>query len=251
VDGPVSALIVCDLDGVVFLGETGVPGAGEALLAIEGAGHEWLFCTNNSWRTPGEVAAKIRATTGYPAEAAQVLSSAMAAAELVSQPPVLVVGGNGIRAALEAKGIEVCDEATAARTVVVGLDPGFDYARLAAAAGAVRHGARLIATNLDSTYPTEAGLLPGAGALVAAVERASGVEAVPAGKPYPPIRQMIASRAGARPVWVVGDREDTDLSMAYAEGWDSVLVLTGVSRTPQGRPSLVLESIALLPAHLG
>lgn len=244
------SLIVCDLDGVIFLGETGIPGAGEALAAIEAAGHELLFCTNNSWRAPAEVAAKIRATTGYPAEVSQVLSSAMAAAELVSQSPVFVVGGAGIRAALDARGIEVTADSTVARTVVVGLDPGFDYSRLAAAATAVRNGARLIATNLDSTYPTEGGLLPGAGALVAAVERASGVEAEPAGKPHLPMRKMIEIRAGGLPVWVVGDREDTDLSMAYAEGWTSVLVLTGVSQASEGRPTLVLESIAELPQHL-
>jgi 4-nitrophenyl phosphatase len=244
------SLIVCDLDGVIFLGDTGVPGAGEALAAIEAAGHELLFCTNNSWRTPEEVAAKIRRTTGYPARSSQVVSSAMAAAEVVSQPPVFVVGGEGIRAALDARGIEVTADSAGARTVVVGLDPGFDYDRLAAAATAVRNGADLIATNLDSTYPTEGGLLPGAGALVAAVEMAGGVEALAAGKPHLPMRKIIQARAGDMPVWVVGDREDTDLSMAYAEGWTSVLVLTGVSQTTVGRPTLVLGSIAELPEHL-
>jgi ribonucleotide monophosphatase NagD (HAD superfamily) len=108
-------------------------------------------------------------------------------------------------------------------------------------------GARLIATNDDPTFPTEAGLWPGAGAILAAVERATGVVAEVAGKPFPPMRRLIHQNLGPGPVWVVGDRPDTDLALATAEpGWRSALVLTGVSagQTLDQAPDLVADDLA-------
>ncbi|NIQ56034.1 MAG: HAD hydrolase-like protein, partial [Gemmatimonadetes bacterium] len=97
------------------------------------------------------------------------------------------------------------------------------------AARAVRAGARFVATNHDATYPTPDGLLPGAGSIVAAVEVASEREAEVAGKPHPPMRRLVRERCGGEEIWVVGDRIDTDLAMAFEEGWGTALVLTGVS----------------------
>ncbi len=248
--GDLNRLVVCDLDGVVYLGETPVPGAGEALVAIEGAGDRVLFCTNNSWRTSAQVAARIERVVGYPATPAQVISSARVAADLVGEGPALVVGGDGIRGALTERGIEITEDPEKARAVVAGLDLEFSYRRLADATRAIREGARFVATNLDATYPTEQGLLPGAGSLVAALQTASGVTPMVAGKPFPPMREAIREAAAAREVWVVGDREDTDLEMAYLEGWRSVLVLTGVTRSPRQTPDFIVDSIADLPGVL-
>lgn len=241
-------LIVCDLDGVLYRGEEAVPGAGEALRRMAGAGHALVFCTNNSWNPPSDAAEKIRRVTGFTASTEMVITSAMAAATLVREGPVLVVGGAGIVAALTAGGFEVTSEAKGAATVVVGLDLEISYDRLAEATLAIRAGAGFIATNLDSTFPVAAGLYPGAGSLVAALEVATGMKAEPAGKPHEAMRRLIRARAAGRPVTVVGDREDTDLAMAYAEGWDSVLVLTGVMKqTSDTGAGLVLDSIAELP----
>lgn len=240
-------LVVCDLDGVVYLDDVAVPGAGEALDRIRAAGHRLLFCTNNAWRTPGQVAEKIRRICGFRAEPDEVLSSAMVAAGLVRSGPVLAVGGEGLRSALADHHLPLTEDPLEAAAVVAGLDLDISYRKLADAATAIRGGAQFVATNLDATFPTDRGLLPGAGSLIAAIQAASGVEPVTAGKPFPPMREAIRVRAEGRPVWVVGDREDTDLEMARIEGWVSVLVLTGVTEHPTGHPDHVLDSVVELP----
>jgi 4-nitrophenyl phosphatase len=114
--------------------------------------------------------------------------------------------------------------------VIVGLDPHLDYRRLAAAASAVRAGARFIATNADLRYPTPAGLLPGAGAIVAAVRAASGIEPLVIGKPEPAIFRAILEAAGvdASDALAIGDNPDADVVAAHRAGIASILVLTGV-----------------------
>jgi 4-nitrophenyl phosphatase len=89
-----------------------------------------------------------------------------------------------------------------------------------------------VASNTDATLPTPDGLLPGAGSIVAALETATGRTAEVAGKPHEPMRRLLSERIGTGPVWVVGDRADTDLALARAGGWTGVLVLTGVTRDP-------------------
>jgi len=113
----------------------------------------------------------------------------------------------------------------------VGFDLKFDFARLAAATTALRAGARLIASNDDATFPASGGLLPGAGSFVAAVARAGGVEATVAGKPYPPLVELVRRNVGDVEV-VVGDRPSTDGELAERLGARFALVLTGV--TPPG-----------------
>jgi 4-nitrophenyl phosphatase len=224
--------VVLDLDGVVYLEDRAVPGALRAMMALETAGYRLVFCTNNSSRTPAQVAAKLRRITGYPARGRQVLSSAEAAARLLAEdrPLCLVLGGAGIDHALSTAGIAVTTDWSKAGAVVVGVDFDLTYGRLRDAVRAVRGGARLVATNLDPTYPTPDGEWPGAGAIVASVETAAGVDAEPAGKPFKPMRDLLKENLGPGPVWVVGDRVETDLAMAAAEpGWRGILVLTGVT----------------------
>jgi 4-nitrophenyl phosphatase len=246
--------IVCDLDGVVYLGDQEVPGAGRALAALDRAGARIVFATNNSYRTRRDTAAKIARVTGYPADPEQVVSSATAAVELMgatSCQAVLTVGGPGVREAVELAGHRIAEPGDHVDLVVAGVDFDLTYARLAEAGRAIRAGAGFVATNRDATFPSPTGLLPGAGAIVAALEVTSGVEAMAAGKPYAPMRSLIRRLVGAGSVWVVGDRPDTDLAMAHAEGWTSVLVLTGVTPGPEGvdpPPDHVIGSIAELPA---
>jgi HAD superfamily hydrolase (TIGR01450 family) len=249
--------VVCDLDGVVYLLGTPVPGAGEALTRLEQAGYTVTFVTNNSTRSGEAVAAKVESLTGYPARADQVVGSAGAAVALLGPDsgPVLVVGGDGIRAALAIAGVPETEDPRSAASVIVGLDPNLSYDRLRDAAMAIRLGARFIATNTDATFPTPDGPWPGAGSIVAAIRVASGTEPEVAGKPHIAIRSLIRSRLAPGPVWVVGDRPETDLAMAKAEGWTAVLVLTGIIEHPEQvpdeyRPDMVLESITDLAEAL-
>lgn len=221
--------LIFDLDGVVYLGNETVPGAGETLHRLDAEGHSIVFCTNNSSRTRAQCAEKIHRVTGYPAHAEQIASSAMAAGRLIeSAARVLRVGGDGVAEAIGLAGAEEVAD-TDADTVVVGIDVSFDYGLLDRAAGAVRAGARFIATNRDVTYPSPTGLKPGAGSIVAAVEAASGVVPVNAGKPEVTMRKLLQGMLVDGPVMMIGDRPDTDLAMADAEGWVSVLVDTGVT----------------------
>ena len=255
--------IVCDLDGVLYLAAEPVPGAGAALAAVAAAGADLWFVTNNSTRTPDDVAAKISLRTGYPARADQVVTSALSTAAHLRgvAASALVLGGEGLVQALTDVGIAVVDasepaenEAAEVDAVVIGLDHALSYRRLAAATAAVRAGARLVASNIDATYPTPHGLDPGAGSMVAAVERASGRTAEPCGKPHEPMRRFLADRLAPGPVLVVGDRLDTDLALGWASGWATALVLTGVTTADEAgdpRIDMVLPSIAALPTALG
>jgi len=253
---PVNGTVILDLDGVVYIGDTAIAGAGAALRSLHDAGLQLLFATNNSWRTRSEGASKIERLTGYPASPEQFISSSSAAGGMLrpNDGPVLFLGGPGIAEAIGECGLAVTEDPLTARSVIVGVDFGVDYAKLTAAMRAVGNGARFIGTNHDATFPTSDGLLPGAGAIVAAVSTAAGQEPELAGKPFEPMRARLRSMLGDGPVWMVGDRPDTDLAMAEIEGWRSVLVLTGVVSDPAEvcpAPDAVLASIADLPDHVG
>ncbi|HJR91227.1 MAG TPA: HAD-IIA family hydrolase [Acidimicrobiia bacterium] len=223
--------VVYDLDGVVYLGETAIPGASDAIRGAERAGWRTLFATNNSARSPSAVVAKLARVCGYQAAEDQIVTSAMVAGSLVAQGPVLVMGEAGIEESVTRNGFELTDDPAQAQTVVAGLDRGITYDRIHRAALAVRSGAELIVTNRDPTFPTDQGLFPGAGACAAAVEVAAGVRGIAAGKPSEAMRRFIEGRAGDGHIWMVGDRPDTDLALAVGERWRSALVLTGVTST--------------------
>jgi 4-nitrophenyl phosphatase len=143
--------------------------------------------------------------------------------------------------------------------VAVGLDPQFTYGKLAVAVDCVRHGARFVATNRDPVLPTERGTLPGAGAIVAAVEAGSQVTPVSIGKPAPHLLEMAIASAGldrAEAV-MVGDGLATDLAAAHALGIPCVLMLTGITTRAQAealpeaqRPVALAEDAAELAAAL-
>jgi ribonucleotide monophosphatase NagD (HAD superfamily) len=157
---------------------------------------------------------------------------------------------------LENIGFEVVDVAPA-DAVVVGWHREFDYERLTRASDAVRAGARFVATNTDATYPTATGLMPGAGALVAAVATAAGARPVVAGKPEAPTAALVRERLGNRGI-MIGDRPSTDGAMAAALDWPFALVLSGVAgtageeRVPDPPPPFVADDLAaLVPMLLG
>jgi len=231
--------VIVDLDGVVYRAMSPVPGAAAALQRLIVAGTPIRFVTNNSTKTPHQVAQKIQQLTGVDVDPETVLTSAMAAVSLLSPEdgPVMVVGEQGIEDALSSAALTITDDPDEAGTVVVGLDRGIDYPKLAAAATAVRGGARFIASNPDPTFPSSEGLLPGAGSIVAAIAAASGREPEVAGKPHLPMRRLVRN-SGVAAAWVIGDRIDTDVAMAEAEeDWEAILVMTGVTDTSEAGSS--------------
>ncbi len=234
-----------DLDGVIWLGDQPIAGSADAVARLRAAGESVVFVTNNSSEPVGFVEAKL-ARHGIPA-AGDVLTSAMAAAALVDPGEVaLVCAGPGVDEALAARGVRTVREGKA-DVVVVGFHRDFDYGRMVAASAAVRGGARLLATNDDATYPTPDGLIPGGGAILAAVSTASGVVPEVAGKPNTPMADLLRARVGGDGV-MVGDRPDTDGRFAVALGYRFGLVLSGVTTALPvvPTPDLVADDLAEL-----
>jgi HAD superfamily hydrolase (TIGR01450 family) len=222
---------VLDLDGVVWRGDRPIQGSAAAVARLRAAGERVLFVTNNALPTLRQVADKL-AAHGIDAGDDLITSPLAAASLLEPGQRVLACAGPGVIDALSARGLEVIDAEVAdpgpVDAVVVGLHLTFSYARLDVAARAARAGARLIATNDDTTYPGEHGLSPGAGSILAAVATASGVVPEVAGKPYPPMVELVRATAGPDGV-AVGDRADTDGRFARALGYSFGLVLSGVT----------------------
>lgn len=239
-----------DLDGVVWRGEVKLPGADAAIARLRAAGQRVVFLTNNSSPPVSHTVAKL-ARMGVVVEADDVVTSAQAAASLLAPgTTVLVCGGPGVVEAVEAAGAVPVVRGPA-DAVVVGWHREFDYSRLTEATTAVLGGARLVATNDDPTYPTEAGLVPGGGALVAAVAYASGVAAEVAGKPNEAMVALVAARIGPVAV-MVGDRPDTDGALARRLGARFALVLSGVTTAADlpldPPPDLLAPDLATLVA---
>jgi HAD superfamily hydrolase (TIGR01450 family) len=224
---------VFDLDGVIWKGDAPIVNGVRAAQHVIATGADVLFVTNFSYSRLGDQEAKLDAL-GIAAHG-RVVTSAMAAAELVGERErALVCAGPGVVEALEARRAEVVADGPA-DVVVVGFHPEFDYARLTAACRAVWAGARLVATNDDATYPASDGLLPGGGAILAAVVAATKVTPTVAGKPYLPMCEAVWRRLGRdRRAVVVGDRPDTDGRFARALGYEFALVLSGVTHTVDG-----------------
>jgi glycerol-1-phosphatase len=247
--------LMFDLDGVLYRGSEPVPGAPETMHALRAAGANVVFLTNNSSRTPEQVSAKLGAM-GMKSSPAEVVTSATATADLLAVRgggTAFVMGGDGVVGALRDAGLRVVDgEHDAVDLVVVGIDNDLTYARLRTACVLVHRGASFVATNADPTFPGPRGeLWPGAGALVAAIATATGVEAEVVGKPHAPLFHAALRRAGGRNPLVIGDRLDTDIAGAAALGWDSLLVLSGVSSKEEMtgspyRPTYVARDVGAL-----
>ncbi|WP_238146655.1 HAD-IIA family hydrolase [Ornithinimicrobium murale] len=264
---------MCDLDGVVYRGETACEGAVEGLAVARSAGLPILFLTNNAARLPTEVADHLQAL-GVEAHPDEVLNSSQVAASYLRQhhpvpdgKQVLAVGGPGVAAALEDEGLSVVVPAQVVEqggtqsvaAVVQGLGRNLGWADLAEATLAVSSGAYWVATNTDATLPLERGQAPGNGALVAAVAHATGRQPdLVTGKPHPPAFEIALQRLGlpAQDVLMIGDRLDTDIEGAGRAGLATALVLTGVhgrhdvaAAGASQQPDHIVETIVDLGAH--
>jgi glycerol 3-phosphatase-2 len=244
--------VLFDLDGVIYLGPIAVPGAAEGITQLHDRGTKIGFVTNNAARPPTAVAEHL-VELGIPATAADVVTSAQAAAHLLvnrfgTGARILAVGGDGVTAALgeaDLVAVHSADEDPVA--VIQGY--GFDlrWQELNEAAIAISRGAHWVATNVDPTRPTDRGLVPGNGAAVTAVRMAVLAEPEVAGKPYRPLLDDTVDRLGAQHPLFVGDRLDTDIAGAVNAGLDSMLVLSGSHRVEE----LLAAAPGQRPTHVG
>jgi 4-nitrophenyl phosphatase len=241
---PIKAVIF-DLDGVLYRGERALPGAVDVVARLRKSGKRVLYATNNSTRTRQEYVERLRGF-GFPCDIDDVITSAWATARYLVNKGLrprdpLVVGMAGLRTELKDVGLLQHEHAvphpfTAASgepadIVIVGLHQAVTYDDLAEAQRALVAGAPFIAANKDIAYPVEGRLLPGAGAIVAALETATGRVAVCVGKPEPFMFQEALRRAGASgdEAVVVGDSLQTDVLAAHRVGAIGILITTGVT----------------------
>ncbi|HYJ55017.1 MAG TPA: HAD-IIA family hydrolase [Mycobacterium sp.] len=249
--------LVLDLDGTVFRGREPTPGAVETLAAVES---RILFVTNNASRSAGQVAEHLR-ELGFTAEPRDVVTSAQSAARLLAEQlpqgvNVLVIGTDSLAAEVSGVGlVPVRQWSEAPVAVVQGHSPDTGWTNLAEAALAIRSGVLWIAANVDKTLPSERGLLPGNGSMVAALRTATDRDPQVAGKPSPVLMADALSRGDFHTPLVVGDRLDTDIEGANAAQLPSLMVLCGVSTAqdaiwaiPQQRPDYLAEDLRALTA---
>ncbi|MGW9405298.1 HAD-IIA family hydrolase [Arthrobacter sp. NPDC055585] len=251
--------ILFDLDGTMYRGTEGIPGAGEAVAELRAAGIRCVFASNNPTATSLEYSRRL-SSMGIPAAEDDVLTSGGVAAGWLrnTQPraSVFVVGEESLIRELRSAGVQVTDSEQA-DVVLAAFDRTFSYAKLNTAFQALRRGALFAATNPDTTCPVAGGgLIPDCGGITAALEATSGRKVdVLMGKPSPIMANAALERlgVGAEEALIVGDRLETDIQMGQAAGIRTVLVLSGVSGSGAGpsAASAVLPSVRELPGLLG
>ncbi|MGE2835785.1 HAD-IIA family hydrolase [Mycobacterium sp. SMC-4] len=250
--------LLLDLDGTVFRGHAPTPGAVETLATVPA---RVLYVTNNASRSAAQVAGHL-GELGFTAAPDDVVTSAQSAARLLCEQlpagaKVLVVGTEALADEVRGVGLdpvrEWVDEPVA---VVQGHSPSTGWPDLAEAALAIRNGALWVAANVDKTLPSERGLLPGNGSMVAALRTATDREPQVAGKPAPALMTDALSRGEFRTPLVVGDRLDTDIAGARAARLPSLMVLCGVHTAvdavwadPDQRPDFLAEDLRALTAE--
>lgn len=262
-DSSGALLVLCDMDGVLYRGHAPIDGAAAAISSIQAGGHRVCYATNNGWSPIATLVGRLRGM-GIAAREDDVVGSSWMAAELYRQTASgasrpYVVGGSELRYQLRRVGARPAPPTRPdlADSVVLGLDLAFSYRRLARAQVVALRGGAFIATDADASYPWHDGQLPGTGAILRAVEVASGRRALVAGKPEPHMYAELMRRHGARSAVVVGDNLDTDIAAGKRIGAVTVLALTGLGteedaarRPPESRPDYVIPSIRELPALL-
>ncbi len=240
-----------DLDGVIYSGGEAVPGAAEQLEAVRRDGMRCAFITNNAARTPETVAEHL-SDLGVSAQPDDVVTSAQASARVLRDrvgvgARVVVLGGEGLHAAVAAEELVAVDVEAEAEAIVTGYGPDVRWSAVMRAAVRIRDGLWWVASNTDSSIPTPFGIAPGHGVLVETLARFSDVDPVVAGKPERPLLDETVRRVGGERPLMIGDRLDTDIEGARRAGIDSLLVLTGVT----GLLELVAARPTERPTYLG
>jgi HAD superfamily hydrolase (TIGR01450 family) len=250
--------LIVDLDGVVWVGSTVVPGSVAAIAELRARGVRLLFLTNDPRGSRAEYAARLSAL-GVPVGESEIVTSGSALASFVREregagTTTFVIGSSSLKRELMQAGLKLLarDAGREAQVVAVGGHDGFNYDELRIATQAVRRGARLYAAGRDATFPMPDGPWPGTGSVVAAVEVAGGKTAIAVGKPEPLIFDIARSLLeGCRRVAIVGDNLAADIAGGNRAGLTTILVLTGTSgrddmANAEVIPDVVLPDLAAL-----
>jgi NagD protein len=243
-----------DMDGVLYRGAELIPGADYFIGQLRARNIPFRLLTNNSQRTRRDVAAKL-ARMGIDVEEEHVFTCAMATARFLARQraggTAFVIGEGGLLTALHQNGYAVVDHEP--DYVVVGEGRTFNLELVEAAVRMIQGGAKLVATNLDPNCPTQSGLRPGCGAMVAMLETATGVKAFSPGKPSPLMMRAARKELGLATdeTTMIGDTMETDILGGVQLGLHTVLVLSGGTRLEDlaryaYEPQMVVESLAEL-----
>ena len=242
-------VVLCDLDGVVWLAHEPIAGAVDAIKRMRAAGIRVLFVTNNSFSTRQQQVEAL-GRIGIDAEGDVVTSAMSAGTAIQSGWRVMVCGGEGLIEEIEMAGAQVVvpylERAAAGPfdAVVVGFHREFDFQVLTDALTAVRGGATLIGSNNDPNYPTPTGPIPGGGAILAAVEKTTGKQALVTGKPHQPMAELVYAMCPgvtAEEMVMVGDMPATDGAFARTIGCSFALVLSGMTPSADGVDAEIVE----------
>ncbi len=250
--------LILDMDGVLWEGETPLPGMPEFLAFLRSQAIRFILATNNASLTPESYVQKL-ARMGAEVRREEIITSATATAEYlqsIARPgqTVFVIGEEGLLRAVEESGLRVAGpDELRADYVACGMDRALSWQKLATATINLRAGARFIGTNPDLTFPTERGIAHGNGAILAALTAASGVKPMIIGKPFPSLFQTAFNKIGVPKTRLaaLGDRLETDILGAQRAGIKSILILTGVSsrkelRAGKIKPTLTVKDLPSL-----
>ena len=244
--------VITDMDGVLVKGSQIIPGADRFIARLQEQGREYLLLTNNSLYTPRDLAHRLR-TLGMEIPTERLFTSAMATADFLQsqrkEGTAFVVGASGLTQAIHDIGYVIT--AVDPDYIVLGETEGYNFESITKAVRLIEGGARFIATNPDVSGPSEAGTVPGCGAMAALIEKASGKAPLYVGKPNPLMMRSALNYLDvhSEDTVMVGDRMDTDIVAGVESGMRTILVLTGVTgredidRFPY-QPTWVLESVA-------
>lgn len=253
--------LILDMDGVLWKSDAPIGDLPSIFKRIRERGLKFVFATNNGTKTPEEYQRKL-ADLGVDVDPNQVITSALGIAYLLERKyprgtKIFMIGGEGVRKALNDKGFEVLplERVSEVQVFVMGIDRSINFEKVAEATLLVRNGIPFYTTNTDKTFPTPRGEIPGSGAWLSIITTATGVEPISAGKPYPYLMELALERLGARQVetLVVGDRLETDIAAGQAVGCPTALVLSGVSTREEAEkwipaPEIIVESLDELVA---
>ncbi|MFO0945792.1 MAG: TIGR01457 family HAD-type hydrolase [Planctomycetota bacterium] len=241
-----------DMDGVIYRGSQLIPGAADFIRRLLDLDIPFLFLTNNSQRTKRDVATRLQ-RMGVPAKEHHIFTCAMATARFLAQQKpggtAYVIGEGGLLNALHRNGYSIVDHDP--DYVVVGEGRAMTLEMIETAVRMILNGAKLIATNLDPNCPTQNGLRPGCGAIVAMLETATGIKAFSVGKPSPVMMRAARKQLGLQTAetTMIGDTMDTDILGGVSMGYRTILVLSGGTKEEDlvryaYRPDIVVNSIA-------
>lgn len=251
--------LILDMDGVIWKADAPIGDLAATFQRIRKRGLKYVFATNNSTKTSEQYVDRLN-EFGVEVEPWQVVTSSQAAARAIAQTfpqgtKALVIGEDGLRIPIEQEGFEMVslENASAAKVVVMGMDRSVSFEKLSEAALLVRKGIPFYATNMDKTFPTPRGQIPGAGAWISVITTATNVEPIVAGKPFPFLMDLSLEKLGTKKeeTLVVGDRLETDIAAGQAVGCPTALVLSGVSTREQAAnwnpiPDVIVEDLSEL-----